>query len=283
MLISFSKRDLKPVTLKKYEEYCNKTVKELISSLTYEEGNYNIYFIDSNNKILKNIDRSDIFLLLRNDKLDIKISELEDFSAKNMPVINNTDNLIYIYNIMRNRFDYLPVKDKNTGEIIGELYYLTISKKFYDILLKNDYGIYNEELFKLILSKYEQIFKNFNIGIIAIKPQNLSIIKNFYGQKTIDKLLKTTALNVEMNLRRIDMLFYHDGMFIVITFNTPRKVLPTIVERIKKSISKIEIDNISTDYYIEALAVPEDEINLDIAYQKIKYLIKRDENNNKNF
>ncbi len=278
MNINFYKRDLKNIIILNYQENKNIKLINIFKNIPEKYNNDNIYFVDNNNNIVKYINKTKIinFLLKKENFYNITVENLPDFD--NLPVLKNDDNLIYVYNIMRNKYNFLPVKDNNTGKLLGELYYLTISKKFYDILLKDSVlNTYNQELLKLLIKKYKNLFENLDMGIIGIKPLNLNIITNFYGNKFVSGFLKKLAFIIINTLRRIDMVFWQDNTFYLIVFNSKKEILNKISNRIKNNLEKINLDNVYTTYIIETLSIPEEEQNFELGLDKIKYLIKKEE------
>ena len=283
MKVVFNKRDLQEILLLDYEVYKDYSILTILKNIPDDKKNCNIYFIDKNNEIITFIDKNSILnLFIEKNDFSLKVKNLK--LENNIPVIYNDENLLYIYNLMRNKYNFVPVKNKETGKLIGELYYITISKKFYDILLKiPNFNSYNEEVLKLLSDKYKKLFENINISIIGIKPMNLNIMKNFYGNKFINEFLVILSNKIINTLRRIDMTFWYNNTFYLITFNVNKKILPNIIKRIENNIDSIEFKDISTSYIIQSISIPEDELNIELGIEKIKYLIKKEELKNTSF
>ena len=286
MKVVLEKRDLQDILLLDYETYKDYNILTILKNMPEDKKGCNIYFVNKKNneeEIITFIDKNTILnLFIEKNDFSLKVKDLKPYN--NIPVIYNDENLLYIYNLMRNKYDFVPVKNKKNGKLIGELHYITISKKFYDILLKMpNFNTYNEEVLKLLSDKYKELFENINIGIIAIKPANLSIMKNFYGNKFVNEFLIILSNRIINTLRRIDMTFWYNNTFYLITFNVNKKILPNIIKRIQKNINDIEFKNISTNYIIKSISIPEEETNIDLGIEKLKYLIKKEEFKNNTF
>ena len=282
MIVSFYKRDLSPVIVKNFENYKDILLVDFIKELCQEQENLdkNVYFIDNNKNIKFFIDKKFLIKIINNSLINKKIGEISNFfnineNDENFKTIKLSDNLIYVYNLMRNKYIYLPVVDKENN-IIGELYYATISKKFYDILLKDkEINCYNQEFYNLLLKNFE-IFENINYGLIVIKPLNLNILYNFYGNKFIKNILKKISIEIEKSLRRIDLIFFFKNLFFIITFNVSNKeILNKIQNRVLNKLNQLDFNKTSLDFIADNIHIPSEEKELYLANDKIIYNINK--------
>jgi len=267
------KRDLKEIIVLKYEEIKNTKLKDIIK-LIEKEYPKNVYI--TNKKIpFYFFEPIDVLRIYSNNLLETTIQEYLLKNEKKIEYVYNTDNPFNIYQLMRRKMDFILVLDRKTNELIGELEYKLISKKIYDIAVRDEKsGLYNPQFFNILLNKFVQ--NNEKIGIIYIRIKNLNILNQFYGQNFIDKIIKESGYKIEYSVRRVDFPFkLENNDFVVISLNNPLSIIIKIKERLQENLKNIIIDKINIEYLFTYSHYPEDENNVLTALEKCKYEINK--------
>lgn len=264
------KRDLREIIVLDFDKLKNKEMK-YFTSIVKDNYPKNIYII-KDKKPLYFFEPIDIINIYENNLLNMKLEDyLKINKNKKIEYVYNTENPFNIYQKMRRKFDFILVLDANTNDLIGELEYKLISKKFYDITIRDkESGLYNPQFFKILLDKFIQ--NNEKIGIIYIRIKNLHILEKFYGKNFIDKIIKVSGHKIEYSVRRVDFPFkLENNDFVILSLNNPVSIIVKIKERLQNNLKNIIIDKIKIEYLLTYSHYPEEENNVLTALEKCKY------------
>ena len=153
---------------------------------------------------------------------------------------------------------YIPVCKNN--EIIGELNFNTLSLKISYIIIKDELThVYNRRYFNALIEEYNNFEKP--MGIIFIQIRDLSVYEGLYGREMYEKIIKEFAKTILCNVRKIDFVFRWDNEFRIVIFND-LKTTSLILERLKDSLNKLEINGIHVAYKTCISHIPELQDNI---------------------
>jgi len=260
------KRYVDKVVSKEYEEIKNDSIKNLVflldkhqlDSIYITRDNYPIYVFES----------TDLLAICTQGEYELTIEELINKYPKQIEVFDIKTNIIDAYYHMRsNNFKKLAVVDEDNN-LVGEVSFKIIGAKIADIVIKDKLtGVYNENYFEVLVEEYKDFDKP--LGIIYIDVSNLAIVESFYGKEKLDRVLVAIAHKLESLVRDIDFVFRIGYRFKIIAF-TSLEITEKIANRIRNALDKMEVEDISINYFLAFSNVPELESNILLALEDLK-------------
>jgi len=259
------KEYVEKVFYKEYDSIKNEPITNLIFLL--EKNNLDSIYITKDNYPIYVFELMDLLLLYSHNEFNITLEEFINKYPKKLEVLDVYMNIIDTYSYIRsNNLKKIAIVENN--KLIGEINPKIISIIIADMLIKDKItGLYNANYFDVLVKEYQD-FHN-NLGIIYIDVSNLAIVEELYGKDKLDKILIAIARELEKLVRDIDFVFRIDYQFRIITFNS-LEITKKIVDRIKSSLDKMEVDEIKVHYSLAFSHVPELENNILIALEDLK-------------
>ncbi len=215
-------RNLKNMRNSRYIEFlptgsvgvvCVPVTRESLDSISFDRRKKNSLLQKRNNGLFK--DKSKIFIYFESD------SYLNKFEYDKLLLINHVSSLIHL-NIENKNLKEITIVDKLTG---------VMTRNFFDQQIED------------IIQEYDDIQGSFSLLMVDI--DNFKEINDNYGHLVGDDVLSLIGDRLLKSVRNTDIIARYGGEeFIIILLDTSIDEGKNIADKIRKSISEIQIANV---------------------------------------